>query len=222
MSATRSTQTAATNRSVTTYASFTLAPSISALTRANKLYTATFNTQPGWSYRLQTITGSCRGASPLSTTSPIVWINPNAGTSCKVALYAEDIYGNSGATTLANPTLLDSAAPSATLVSASPTSLTGSGTIIISATATDDVAVSDLLILLKNSAGTTVATAANSVFQNGTDTSHLYATTLNVPANLPAGTYSIAAQVTDWLGKSSTISIGTIKIDPTATGPISP
>jgi hypothetical protein len=190
----------------------TLAPSISSLTRANKIYTASFNPQPNWSYRLQTITGGCSGVSPLSTTSPIVWTNPNAGTACRVALYAEDIYGNSGATTLADPTLLDNAAPSATLVSASPTSLIGTGTIIITARATDDVAVSGLLILLKNSAGATVATAKNSVFQNGTDTSQLFATTLNVPAGLTAGTYSLTAQTTDWLGKSSTISIGSITI----------
>jgi hypothetical protein len=212
LTATQLTQRAVTERFLTTYPMMMLEPSISSFTRTNNTYTATFNPKSNWSYRLQSITGDCRGSSPLSTTSPIVWNIPDAVTSCRFALYAEDIFGNSGATILPSPTLIDTALPSARLVSASQTSLTGAGTINIAVRAVDDLVVSDVLILLKNSAGATVATANKSEFLNGTETNKLFATSLNVPAGLPAGTYSLVAQTTDWMGKSSIISIGTITI----------
>lgn len=212
LTATQSTQIAVTDRIITTYAMMMLAPSISSFTRTSNTYTATFIPQPNWSYRLQSITGDCRGSSQLSTISPIVWIIPNAVMSCRFALYAEDIYGNSGTTTLASPTLIDTAPPSATLVTTSSTSLTGAGTINMTVRAIDDLAVGNVLILLRNTAWVTVATANNAIFLNGTETNKLFAVTLNVPAGLSAGTYSLDAQTTDWLGKSSILSIGKITI----------
>jgi hypothetical protein len=213
LTATKSSESAVTEMSVTTYASLVLSPTISSLTRANSLYTASFNPESGWSYRLQTITGGCSGRSPLTTSSPIAWINPNAGTACRVYLYAQDIYGNSGATILSDPVISDSAEPSATLISVTPTSIAGAGTIVVIARGTDDVAVSSQIMYVKNAAGTTVAsTYTNSTFQNGTDTDKVFAISINIPAGLPAGVYSLAARTWDWSGKNSTINIGTITI----------
>ena len=213
LTATKSNETATTELSVTTYASFELQPTITRLTRSNKLYTATFNPQNGWKYRLQTVYLGCSGKSPLTTDSPIVWINPNAGNSCKVSLYAEDIYGNSGATTLPNPEIIDNAPPAASKVTVTPTSLTGSGTIIVVSRGTDDFGVLEQLVSLVNSAGVRVAGGVySSVFQSGSDTDQVFATSFSVPAGLTPGTYSISVLTTDWTGKRTTTIIETITI----------
>jgi hypothetical protein len=213
LTATKSNETATTELSVTTYASFELQPTITRLTRSNKLYTATFNPQNGWKYRLQTVYLGCSGKSPLTTDSPIVWINPNAGNSCKVSLYAEDIYGNSGATTLPNPEIIDNAPPAASKVTVTPTSLTGSGTIIVVSRGTDDFGVLEQIVSLVNSAGVRVAGGVySSVFQSGSDTDKIFATSFSVPAGLAAGTYSISAYTIDWAGKRTTTIIETITI----------
>jgi hypothetical protein len=213
LTATKSNETAMTELLVTTYASFELSPTISRLTRSNKLYTATFNPQNGWKYRLQTVYLGCSGKSPLTTDSPIAWINPNAGNSCKVSLYAEDLYGNSGATILPAPEIIDNAPPAASKVTVTPTSLTGSGTIIVVSRGTDDFGVLEQIVSLKNSAGVTVAGGVySSVFQSGSDTDKIFATSFSVPAGLVAGTYSISVLTSDWTGKRTTTIIETITI----------
>ena len=213
LTATKSNETATTELSVTTYASFELQPTITRLTRSNKLYTATFNPQNGWKYRLQTVYLGCSGKSPLTTDSPIAWINPNAGNACKVSLYAEDIYGNSGATTLPNPEIIDNAPPAASKVTVTPTSLTGSGTIIVVSRGTDDFGVLEQIVSLVNSAGVRVAGGVySSVFQSGPDTDKVFATSFSVPAGLTPGAYSISALTIDWAGKRTTTIIETITI----------
>jgi hypothetical protein len=217
LTATKGSETVATEISVTTYMSITLQPQATFFGRANFLTNVQFNVIPGWKYRLETDRAVCGTlfTTPFTSVSPIVATNPVANTACRVHLYAEDAYGNSGRVFLGTgftSTLMDSAKPTVELVSATPNSLTGAGMIIISARALDDVA-SDLdYIWLKNSSGTTVATAARPTFQNGSDTNKLYATTINVPAGLPAGIYKLVSQSVDWTGKVTIMEIGSITI----------
>ena len=217
LTATKDSETVATETSVTTYMSITLQPQATFFGRANFLTTVQFNVIPGWKYRLETDRAVCGTlfTTPFTSVSPIVATNPVANTACRVHLYAEDAYGNSGRVFLGTgftSTLMDSAKPTVELVSATPNSLTGAGMIIISARALDDVA-SDLdYIWLKNSSGTTVATAARPTFQNGSDTNKLYATTINVPSGLPAGIYKLVSQSVDWTGKVTIMEIGSIII----------
>ena len=141
--------------------------------------------------------------------------NPVANTACRIYLYAEDAYGNSGRVFLGTgftSILMDSAKPTVELVSATPNSLTGAGMIMISARALDDVASNLDYIWLKNASGTTVATAARPTFQNGSDTNKLYATTMNIPTGLPAGIYKLVSQSVDWTGKVTIMEIGSITI----------
>jgi hypothetical protein len=134
-----------------------------------------------------------------------------------------DGYGNSGILALPAPTLLDSALPSAQLVSASPSSITGSGTVVVTVRITDDVAVSDdrattadktgSLVTLKNAAGAEVLIAPRLTYQNGSNKEKLFATTFNFPVGFPPGTYTIFVRAVDWLGKAATVAVGTITIN---------
>jgi hypothetical protein len=117
---------------------------------------------------------------------------------------------------------LDNALPSAQLVSASPSSITGSGTVLVTVRITDDVAVSDSratnwgntgsLVTLKNAAGTEVMIAPRLTFQNGSNKEKTFATTFNIPAGFPPGTYTIVVRAADWLNKYATVEVGTITI----------
>jgi hypothetical protein len=217
LTATKDSETVATETSVTTYMSITLQPQSISFGRAQLLTTVQFVVVPGWRYRLDNDVAICGQAftTPFTTVSPIVATNPVADTACRIYLYAEDAYGNSGRTFLGTgftSTLFDNAKPTVELVSATPNSLTGAGMITISALAKDDVASNLDYIWLKNASGTTVATAARPTFQNGPDTNKLYATTINVPAGLASGIYKLVSQSTDWTGKSTTMEIGSITI----------
>ena len=222
LTATKGSESAVTLRPVTTYASVTLYTSITSLTAAYDLITVTFNPQPNWSYRLED-SRSCGvgGKSPYSSTSPIVWTSAIVW-KCGADLTFTDGYGNSGILALPAPTLLDNALPSAQLVSASPSSITGSGTVLVTVRITDDVAVSDSratnwgntgsLVTLKNSAGTEVMIAPRLTFQNGSNKEKTFATTFNIPAGFPPGTYTIVVRAADWLNKYATVEVGTITI----------
>ncbi len=217
LTATKDSETVATETSVTTYVSITLQPQATFFGRANFLTTVQFNVIPGWKYRLNNDIAICGQGftTPFTTVSPIVVTNPVANTACRIYLYAEDAYGNSGRVFLGTgftSILMDSAKPTVELVSATPNSLTGAGMIIISARALDDVYSELGNIWLKNSSGATVATAARPTFQNGSDTNRLYATTINIPAGLPAGIYNLVSQSGDWTGKNTTMEIGSITI----------
>jgi hypothetical protein len=127
-------------------------------------------------------------------------------------LYAEDLYGNSGQVKFPAAIIIDNAPPSAILDSVTPTSLSGAGAITVFAYGTDDVGIVRMdYVYLYNSAGTSVA-FGRAVFQNGTDTKKLYATSISVPSGLAAGTYSLVATVGDWWGKTANVTIGTITI----------
>ena len=217
LTATRGAETVATETSVTTYMSLTLQPQSISFARAQLLTTVQFNVVPGWKYRLDNDIALCGQGfiTPFTTVSPIVATNPVADTACRIYLYAEDNYGNSGRVFLGTgftSTLLDFAKPTVELVSATPSTLSGSGTIVISARAIDDVASNLDYIWLKNSSGTTVATAARPTFQNGSDANKLYVTTLNVPTGLPSGIYKLVSQSVDWTGKVTIMEIGSITI----------
>jgi hypothetical protein len=217
LTATKDSETVSTETSVTTYMSITLQPQATFFGRANFLTTVNFIVVPGWRYRLETDRAVCGTLfiTPLTSVSPIVATNPVANTACRVHLYAEDAYGNSGRDFLGTgftSTLMDSAKPTVELVSATPNSLTGAGMIVISARALDDVYSELGNIWLKDSSGTTVATAARPTFQNGSDTNRLYATSINIPAGLPAGIYKLVSQSVDWTGKNTTMEIGSITI----------
>jgi hypothetical protein len=217
LTATKDSESVATETSVTTYMSITLQPQSISYGRAQLLTTTQFVVVPGWRYRLVNDPAVCGQAftTPFTTVSPIVATNPVANTACRIYLYAEDAFGNSGRTFLGDgftSTLFDNAKPTVELVSATPNSLTGAGMITISALAKDDVASNLDYIWLKNASGTTVATAAKPTFQNGPDTNKLYVTTINVPAGLAAGIYKLVVQVVDWTGKVTTMEIGSITI----------
>jgi hypothetical protein len=217
LTATKDSETVATETSVTTYMSITLEPQATFFGRANFLTTVQFNVIPGWKYRLETDRALCGTLfiTPFTSVSPIVATNPVANTACRVHLYAEDAYGNSGRVFLGTgftSILMDSAKPTVELVSATPNTLTGAGMIVISARAIDDVASELDYIWLKNASGTIVATAARPTFQNGSDTNKLYATTMNVPTGLPAGIYKLVSQSVDWTGKVTIMEIGSITI----------
>jgi hypothetical protein len=223
LTATKGSESAVTVRPVTTYASVTLYTSITSLTAAYDLITVTFNPQPNWSYRLED-SRSCGvgGKSPYSSTSPIVWTSAIVW-KCGADLTFTDGYGNTGILALPAPTLLDNELPSAKLVPSTPISITGSGTVLVTILVTDDVAVSDdrattaayggQLVTLKNAAGTEVMTAPRLTYQNGTNKEKLFATTINFPAGFPPGTYTIFVRAVDWLGKKSTVAVGTITIN---------
>jgi hypothetical protein len=217
LTATKDSESVATETSVTTYMSITLQPQSISYGRAQLLTTTQFVVVPGWRYRLVNDPAVCGQAftTPFTTVSPIVATNPVANTACRIYLYAEDAYGNSGRTFLGDgftSTLFDYAKPTVELVSATPNSMSGAGMVIISALAKDDVASNLDYIWLKNASGTTVATAAKPTFQNGPDTNKLYVTTINVPAGLAAGVYKLVVQVVDWTGKVTTMEIGSITI----------
>jgi hypothetical protein len=216
-------ESSVTERTVTTYANVTLFTSITSLTAAYDLVTVTFNPQPNWSYSLRD-SNACgvAGESPYTSTSPIVWTTA-IGWKCGLGLSFTDGYGNTGYLSLPAPTLLDNALPSAQLVSASPSSITGSGTVVVIVRITDDVAVSDdrattadktgSLVTLKNAAGTEVMIAPRLTYQNGTNKEKLFATTFNIPTGFPPGTYTIVVRATDWLNKNATVEVGTITIN---------
>ena len=213
LTATKLGETSTTELSVTTYASIELAPSVISLTQAYRTFTGYFNPQDGWRYRVQ-LGGFCtsgRGG-PFTTTSPAVMVLTDDPL-CKYDLYAEDNYGNSGKARFAAPTVIDTTPPSAVLVSATPTSVTGAGNVLVIARATDDYGIVGFDVLsLVNSAGTSVS-SARPAFQNGSDTDKLYASSLNVPSGLAAGTYSLVATVADWRGVTVKVTIGTITIN---------
>jgi hypothetical protein len=217
LTATKDSESVASEISVTTYMSITLQPQSTFFGRAQLLTTVQFVVVPGWKYRLDNDPAVCGQAftTPFTSVSPIVATNPVANTACRIYLFAEDAYGNSGRTFLGTgftSTLMDSAKPTVEDVVATPSSLTGAGMITISARAKDDVASNLDYIWLKNASGTTVATAARPTFQNGADTNKLYITTMNVPAGLPAGVYKLVSQSVDWTGKVTTMEIGSITI----------
>jgi hypothetical protein len=221
LTASNSSETASTVKPVTTYASVTLYTSITSFTAAYDLVTVSFNPQADWSYRLENANTCGVAQSPYSSTSPIVWTSL-AGWKCGMNLTFKDAYGNTGFLALPAPTLLDNALPSVQLVSASPNSITGSGTVVVTVRITDDVAVSDnratnagnsgSLVTLRNAAGTEVLIAARLTFQNGTNKDQLFATTFNIPAGFAPGTYTIFVRAADWLNKYSTVAVGTITI----------
>ena len=212
LTATRLTETSTTELLVTTYASIELAPSIISLTQAYRTFTGYFNPQSGWRYSLR-LGGTCFGSAsgPFTTTSPAVLVL-NSDPLCKYDLYAEDDYGNSGRARFAAPTVIDTTPPSAVLVSATPTTVTGAGNVLVISRATDDYGIVGFDVLsLVNAAGTSVS-SARPAFQNGSDTDKLYASSLNVPSGLAAGTYSLVATVYDWRGVTVKVTIGTITI----------
>ena len=183
------------------------------LTQAYRTFTGYFNPQSGWRYSLR-LGGTCfgSGSGAFTTTSPAVLVL-TSDPLCKYDLYAEDDYGNSGRARFAAPTVIDTTPPSAVLVSATPTSVTGAGNVLVIARATDDYGIVGFDVLsLVNSAGTSVS-SARPAFQNGSDTNKLYASSLNVPAGLAAGTYSLVATVADWRGVTVKVTIGTITIN---------
>ena len=183
------------------------------LTQAYRTITGYFNPQDGWRNRVQLggFSTSGRGG-PFTTTSPAVMVLTDDPL-CKYDLYAEDNYGNSGKARFAAPTVIDTTPPSAVLVSATPTSVTGAGNVLVIARATDDYGIVGFDVLsLVNSAGTSVS-SARPAFQNGSDTDKLYASSLNVPSGLAAGTYSLVATVADWRGVTVKVTIGTITIN---------
>jgi hypothetical protein len=212
LTATRLTETSTTELPVTTYASIELAPSIISLTQAYRTFTGYFNPQSGWRYSVR-LGGTCFGSAsgPFTTTSPAVLVL-NSDPLCKYDLYAEDDYGNSGRARFAAPTVIDTTPPSAVLVSATPTTVTGAGNVLVISRATDDYGIVGFDVLsLVNAAGTSVS-SARPAFQNGSDTDKLYASSLNVPSGLAAGTYSLVATVYDWRGVTVKVTIGTITI----------
>jgi hypothetical protein len=222
LTATKGLESAVTVLPVTTYASITLYTSITSFTAAYDLVTVTFNPQPNWSYRLEPFNSCGVERSPYTSTSPIVWTHIS-GWKCGMNLTFTDGYGNTGSLALPAATLVDNALPSAQLVSLSPSTITGSGTAVVVVRLTDDVAVSDdrattaaytgSLVTLKNAAGTEVMTAPRLTYQNGTNKEKLFATTFNFPVGFPPGTYTIFVRAVDWLGKTSTVAVGTITIN---------
>ena len=213
LTATKLGETSTTELSVTTYASIELAPSVISLTQAYRTFTGYFNPQSGWRYSLR-LGGTCFGSGlgAFTTTSPAVLVL-TSDPLCKYDLYAEDDYGNSGRARFAAPTVIDTTPPSAVLVSATPTSVTGAGNVLVIARATDDYGIVGFDVLsLVNAAGTSVS-SARPAFQNGSDTDKLYASSLNVPSGLAAGTYSLVATVADWRGVTVKVTIGTITIN---------
>jgi hypothetical protein len=213
LTATKLGETSTTELSVTTYASIELAPSIISLTQAYRTFTGYFNPQNGWRYRVQ-LGGRCTSGTSgaFTTTSPAVMVL-TSDPLCAYDLYAEDDYGNSGRARFAAPTVIDTTPPSAVLVSATPTSVTGAGNVLVISRATDDYGIVGFDVLsLVNAAGTSVS-SARPAFQNGSDTDKLYASSLNVPSGLAAGTYSLVATVSDWRGVTAKVTIGTITIN---------
>jgi hypothetical protein len=223
LTATRGLESAVTLRPVTTYASITLFTSITSFTAAYDLVTVTFNPQPNWSYRLEPFNSCGVERSPYTSISPIVWTHISGWKCGGMYLTFTDGYGNTGSLQLPAPTLVDNALPSAQLVSLSPSTITGSGTAVVVVRLTDDVAVSDdrattadktgSLVTLKNAAGTEVMIAPRLTYQNGTNKEKLFATTFNFPVGFPPGTYTIFVRAVDWLGKTSTVAVGTITIN---------